>query len=222
MIELKNISKIYNEGKENQVKALDDVSLTIEKGECVAIMGVSGSGKTTMMNIIGCILQPTSGEVYLNGTEVSKMNDFELSAIRNKMLGIVMQNNFLLENEKVINNIKIPLSFNKKIKIRDYNKRAESILSLLGILNLKTKKVRELSGGQKQRVAIARAMVNDPEVILADEPTSALDSNTASEIIGVLKDLQAKGKTIIVITHDINVANKMDRIITIKDGKIVD
>ena len=195
IIKLNNIHKKYNEGKQNEVHALRGVDLVVNKGDSIAIMGVSGSGKSTLLNIIGCLDKMTEGDYLLDGANINLKTATELAEIRNAMFGFVLQSYGLIDSDKVVSN---------KLKIFD----------------LKNTKVRNLSGGQKQRVAIARALVNDPEIILADEPTSALDSVTANEIIEVLKDLQTKGKTIIVVTHDINVAKKLDRIVTIEDGVI--
>ena len=222
IIKLSNIHKKYNQGKPNEVYALQGVHLTINKGDSLAIMGVSGSGKSTLLNIIGCLDNFTDGEYLLNGENITSKNGTELAEILNSIFGFILQSYGLIESDKVINNIRIPLLFSKKYKSNEHNDRINTILNKLKIFDLRNTKVRELSGGQKQRVAIARAMVNDPEVILADEPTGALDSETATNIVNILKELQQKGKTIIVVTHDINVANKMDKIIYIKDGIISD
>jgi len=208
IINLKEINKKYNNGKPNEVHALRGVDLVINKGDSIAIMGVSGSGKSTLLNIIGCLDKSTSGEYLLDGVNINSKNATELAEIRNNMFGFILQSYGLL--------------FSKKYKPSKQKDRIETVLNKLKIFNLKNTKVRDLSGGQKQRVAIARAMVNAPEIILADEPTSALDSTTANEIISVLKELQQKGNTIIVVTHDQNVANKLDRIVHIVDGKIVE
>lgn len=220
IINLKNIHKKYNEGKQNEVHALQGVNLTINKGDSIAIMGVSGSGKSTLLNIIGCLDNFTDGEYFLNGENITSKNVTQLAEIRNSVFGFILQSYGLIESDKVFNNIQVPLLFSKKYKSKEQKDRINTILYRLKITELKNKKVRDLSGGQKQRVAIARAIVNAPDVVLADEPTSALDSKTASEIIELLKDLQKQGKTIIVVTHDINVANKMDKIVTIVDGII--
>ena len=222
IINLKEINKKYNNGKPNEVHALRGVDLVINKGDSIAIMGVSGSGKSTLLNIIGCLDKSTSGEYLLDGVNINSKNATELAEIRNNMFGIILQSYGLIESDKVMNNVRIPLLFSKKYKPSEQKDRIETVLNKLKIFNLKNTKVRDLSGGQKQRVAIARAMVNAPEIILADEPTSALDSTTANEIISVLKELQQKGNTIIVVTHDQNVANKLDRIVHIVDGKIVE
>ncbi len=222
IINLKEINKKYNNGKPNEVHALRGVDLVINKGDSIAIMGVSGSGKSTLLNIIGCLDKSTSGEYLLDGVNINSKNATELAEIRNNKFGFILQSYGLIESDKVMNNVRIPLLFSKKYKPSEQKDRIETVLNKLKIFNLKNTKVRDLSGGQKQRVAIARAMVNDPEIILADEPTSALDSTTANEIISVLKELQQKGNTIIVVTHDQNVANKLDRIVHIVDGKIVE
>ena len=220
IINLNNIHKKYNEGKQNEVHALRGVDLVINKGDSIAIMGVSGSGKSTLLNIIGCLDKMTEGDYLLDGANINLKTATELAEIRNAMFGFVLQSYGLIDSDKVVSNVRIPLLFSKKYKPSEQNDRIDTILNKLKIFDLKNTKVRNLSGGQKQRVAIARALVNDPEIILADEPTSALDSVTANEIIEVLKDLQTKGKTIIVVTHDINVAKKLDRIVTIEDGVI--
>ncbi|MDE6967754.1 MAG: ABC transporter ATP-binding protein, partial [Clostridia bacterium] len=216
IIKLNNIHKKYNEGKQNEVHALCGVDLVINKGESIAIMGVSGSGKSTLLNIIGCLDSMTSGDYFLDGTNIKCKNMTELAEIRNSIFGFILQSYGLIDSDRVLSNVRIPLLFSKKYKSKQHNDRIDYVLNKLKISHLKNTKVRELSGGQKQRVAIARALINDPDIILADEPTSALDSGTADEIIAILKELQTKGVTIIVVTHDINVAKKMDRIVTIK------
>ena len=220
IISLQNINKRYNKGKSNEVHALRGVDLDIVKGESIAIMGVSGSGKSTLLNIIGCLDVMTSGKYLLNGEDITQKNQTELAVIRNKTFGFILQSYGLIESDKVYKNVRLPLLFSDKYKSREWENKISKVLKDLKISGLRDKKVRELSGGQKQRVAIARAMINDPDIILADEPTSALDSNTASDIIEVLNGLKEKGKTIIVVTHDKNVASKMDRVVYIKDGII--
>lgn len=220
IINLKNIHKKYNEGKQNEVHALQGANLAVNKGDSIAIMGVSGSGKSTLLNIIGCLDKMTEGDYILKGENINSKNATQLAEIRNSVFGYILQSYGLIESDRVVANVRIPLLFSKKYKSSEQNDRINNTLDLLKISYLKNVKVRELSGGQKQRVAIARAMVNDPDIILADEPTSALDSTTANEIIDVLKNLQKKGKTIIVVTHDINVAKKMDKIVQIQDGII--
>lgn len=220
MIRTINISKIYNENKDNEVKALTDVNITIEKGEFIAISGISGSGKSTLLNIIGCMDSPTYGEYFFDGIEVGKASGDKLAEIRNARIGFVLQDNALLNNESVFANVRLPLIFSKKYKIREHKKRVSEILEMLNIGALAKKKVRELSGGQRQRAAIARAMVNEPDIIMADEPTSALDSKTAYEILDVFKSLNESGVTVIIVTHDKKVMEYASRIITIVDGSI--
>lgn len=220
MIRTINISKIYNENKDNEVKALTGVSITIEKGEFIAISGISGSGKSTLLNIIGCMDSPTYGEYFFDGIEVGKASGDKLAEIRNARIGFVLQDNALLNNETVFANVRLPLIFSKKYKIREHKKRVSEILEMLNIGALAKKKVRELSGGQRQRAAIARAMVNEPDIIMADEPTSALDSKTAYEILDVFKSLNESGVTVIIVTHDKKVMEYASRIITIVDGEI--
>lgn len=220
MIRTINISKIYNENKDNEVKALTDVSIEIKKGEFVAISGISGSGKSTLLNIIGCMDSPTYGEYFFDGIEVGKASGDKLAEIRNARIGFVLQDNALLNNETVFANVRLPLIFSKKFKIKEHKKRVSEILEMLNIGALAKKKVRELSGGQRQRAAIARAMVNEPDIIMADEPTSALDSKTAYEILDVFKSLNESGVTVIIVTHDKKVMEYASRIITIVDGSI--
>lgn len=220
MIRTINISKIYNENKDNEVKALTDVNIEIEKGEFIAISGISGSGKSTLLNIIGCMDSPTYGEYFFDGIEIGKASGDKLAEIRNARIGFVLQDNALLNNESVFANVRLPLIFSKKFKIKEHKKRVNDILEMLNIGALTKKKVRELSGGQRQRAAIARAMVNEPDIIMADEPTSALDSKTAYEILDVFKSLNESGVTVIIVTHDKKVMEYASRIITIVDGEI--
>lgn len=220
MIRTINISKIYNENKDNEVKALTDVNIEIEKGEFIAISGISGSGKSTLLNIIGCMDSPTYGEYFFDGIEIGKASGDKLAEIRNARIGFVLQDNALLNNESVFANVRLPLIFSKKFKIKEHKKRVNDILEMLNIGALAKKKVRELSGGQRQRAAIARAMVNEPDIIMADEPTSALDSKTAYEILDVFKSLNESGVTVIIVTHDKKVMEYASRIITIVDGEI--
>lgn len=222
LINMTNIKKIYNKNKNNEVSALGGVNLCIEKGESVAVMGVSGSGKSTLLNIIGCLDVSTSGTYIVGDDDVSNFNSNQVAKFRNETMGFILQDGLFMLNETVFENTKLPLVFSKKFKISQIKARVHETLKEIGIDDLAKRKVRELSGGQRQRVAIARALVNDPEIILADEPTASLDSKTATEIINVLLELNKNNKTIIVVTHDINVAKKMSRIIKIVDGVIVD
>lgn len=207
MIEIDNIYKIYNKGKVNEFTALKGVSLRISEGEMVAVIGKSGAGKSTLMHIIGCIDDFEQGKYYFNGQDVSKLNEKKRAIIRNRDIGIVLQDFALMENYTVIENVLMPLFFSKDAGNRRVREeKAKDILSQLEMDEIMDKKVNKLSGGQKQRVAIARAMINNPKVLLADEPTGALDVKTSLEIMNVFKQLNAKGTTVIIITHDMEVA----------------
>ena len=220
MIEIKNINKTYNKGKANAFQALKNVSLTIEDGEMVAIIGKSGAGKSTLMNIIGCIDDFESGTYILNGKDISTVKEGARARIRNKDIGIVMQDFALVEDYTAIENVMIPLYFTKGKLLESKKSIARKALEKVGIGELASKKVNKLSGGQKQRVAIARAIVNNPGILLADEPTGALDVKTSAEIIGVFRELNEQGITVIIITHDMEVADGCERVIEISDGKI--
>lgn len=220
VISLKNITKIYDENQPSEVHALIDITVDINEGEFIAICGTSGSGKTTLMNIIGCMAKQTSGNYYLYDRCVDKLNDAELSHIRNKNFGFVFQDFALIPYRTVSENVSVPLLFSKSSK-KDSKKQVNYILDLLNISDLKNRQVSKLSGGQKQRVAIARALVNEPHTILADEPTGALDISTSESIIECFKEINKNGKTVIIITHDTNIAQKCDRIIRVEGGRIV-
>ena len=220
MIELKNIDKTYNKGKANAFQALKDVSLTIEDGEMVAIIGKSGAGKSTLMHIIGCIDDFESGTYILNGEDISSIKEGKRAKIRNKDIGIVMQDFALVEDYTAIENVMIPLYFAKGKLLESKKSIAKKALEKVGIGELASKRVNKLSGGQKQRVAIARAIVNNPSILLADEPTGALDVKTSAEIMGVFKELNEQGITVIIITHDMEVAEGCERVIEISDGRI--
>lgn len=222
MIEINNINKTYNKGKTNAFQALKDVSLSIEDGEMVAIIGKSGAGKSTLMHIIGCIDDFESGTYILNGDDISSIKEGKRAKIRNKDIGIVMQDFALVEDYTAIENVMIPLYFHKG-KLDDSKKQiARKALEKVGIGELASKRVDKLSGGQKQRVAIARAIVNNPNILLADEPTGALDVKTSTEIMGVFKELNEQGITVIIITHDMEVAEACQRVIEISDGNIME
>lgn len=221
MIQTKNLSKIYNEGKSNECKALDSVNLEIKDGEFVAIMGKSGSGKSTLMHLIAGVDYPTSGQVEIDGKEINKLSEKQLSQFRNKEVGIIMQQFFLIEECSVIENVRMPLDFARE-KIKDKDERAVKLICQMGLKDYVKKKVRELSGGEKQRVAIARALVNDPEILLADEPTGSLDSENSDNIMQLMQRINQKfNKTIIVITHEKDIAKYCDRLIVLSDGKII-
>lgn len=219
MIELHNIYKIYGEG-ENEVRALDDLTLTIEKGEFVAIVGQSGSGKSTCMNIIGCLDVPTSGRYVLEGTDVSTMDDDQLSEIRNRKLGFIFQQYNLIPGISIIENVELPLLYAGYSKA-ERRKKALKALARVGIESKAKNLPSQLSGGQQQRASIARALAGDPSVILADEPTGALDSRTGREVLSFLQELHNEGNTIVLITHDNSIAVKAKRIVRLSDGRIV-
>ena len=215
-IEIKNLKKIYNANKSIEVEALKSINLIIEKGDFCSIVGVSGSGKSTLLYILGCIDKQTEGTYLLEGKNVSMMSENELAQIRNKKIGFVLQDFGLIEEETVIENVRVPILFCKdKNLIRNFRNKAEKLLKDLGIENLKDKKVNLLSGGQRQRVAIARALINDPELILADEPTGSLDTNTAQNIMNIFKELNKSGKTIIIVTHNMELAKETQRWVNI-------
>lgn len=220
VISLKNITKTYAYGKPNEFTALNDVSLDLGLGEICAICGTSGAGKTTLLNIIGLVDTATKGEYSLNGEIISSYSDKQLAHLRNQYFGYVLQDYGLISNETVYENVIIPLIFSKT-KRKDYKSKAQKVLNNIGIAELSNKKIDTLSGGQKQRVAIARALINNPTVILADEPTGALDEKTGKEIINCFRDICNSGKTVVIVTHDMNVAHQCDRIIEISDGVII-
>ncbi len=210
-----DIKKTYHVG-EIYIEVLKGVNLEIKKGEFIAIMGASGSGKTTLLNIIGCLDRPSSGRYILAGKEVSGLSDEELSEIRNRHIGFVFQNFYLLPYATVLENVLLPTLYRSSGSSQD----AMEILRLVGLSDRARFKPSQLSGGQQQRVAIARALINDPDLILADEPTGQLDSSTAKEIMNILRELNTRGKTIILVTHDNNIASYAKKIIYMKDGLI--
>ena len=219
LVEINDVYKIYNAG-ENEVRALDGVSLTINYGEFVAIIGHSGSGKSTLMNILGCLDTPTKGEYVLSGDAVANLTDNQLSDIRNKQIGFIFQGFNLIPALSALENVELPLIY-RGLKLSERRKLANDALSRVGLANRCLHRPSEMSGGQQQRAAIARAIAARPPIILADEPTGNLDSKSGVEVMNILKELSAEGKTIILITHDKNVAAVAKRIITIKDGKII-
>lgn len=220
MLKIENLTKTYNYKKSNAFTALKDVSLEVEDGEMLAIIGKSGAGKSTLLHIIGCIDKFEKGSYIIDGTDVHSLSDNKLAKIRNEKVGIVMQDFALIDEYSVIENVMIPLNFSKK-KLGKPKELAMKALERVGIANLAKKPVSKLSGGQKQRVAIARAIVNDPSFILADEPTGALDTKTSAEIMELFTELNKSGKTVIIITHDLTVADKCKRKVEISDGRII-
>ncbi len=219
LIELKNVYKIYQMGSET-VHALDGVDIAIDQGEFVAIVGSSGSGKSTAMNIIGCLDVPTSGTYHLGGVDVSTMDDDQQADIRNKMLGFIFQQYNLIPKLTVQENVELPLLY-AGVPSAERRERALRSLKRVGLEGKNKNLPSQLSGGQQQRVSIARALAGDPSVILADEPTGALDSRTGREVLGFLKKLNREGDTVVLITHDNSIAVKADRIVRLQDGKVI-
>ena len=219
MIQLKNITKIYGKDSGQEVTALKDVDLIIEKGDFVAIVGASGSGKSTMMNILGMLDRPTKGEYYLENREVNSYKDDELAKVRNKTIGFVFQKFHLLPKTSAMENVELPLIYSDRKSIKGL---ALEALRKVGLENRASHTPNELSGGQQQRVAIARALVNEPEIILADEPTGNLDSKSTLEVMSIFQELNKAGKTIILITHEQDIAEQAGRVIKIQDGKITE
>lgn len=218
LIEIKQLSKRYNEHCENEVHALEAVDLSIKKGAVVAIVGRSGAGKTTLLHILGCLDQATEGEYFLDGTDVTALNQKQLARIRNQRIGFVLQEFGLLMNKSVFDNVIIPLIFAPDVGRNDLRMKAVKVLEQVNLLEKIDETVAELSGGQKQRVAIARAIINDQDIILADEPTGALDTTTAKNIMDLFLSLREQGKTVIIVTHDLKIANCCDYILNIEDG----
>lgn len=218
IIELKDIKKEYKIGTE-EIHALSGVTLNIYKNEYVALMGPSGSGKSTLMNMLGCLDSPTSGEYILNTLAVAQMSDNELAEVRNKQIGFVFQTFNLLPRSTTLENVMLPLVY-AGIEKSKREEMATKVLEQVGLGNRMTHKPNELSGGQRQRVAIARALVNNPAIILADEPTGNLDSKTSIEIMGLLEDIHKNGNTIILVTHEEDIAAHAHRIVRLKDGKV--
>ncbi|HQU71929.1 MAG TPA: ABC transporter ATP-binding protein [Calditrichia bacterium] len=217
-LEIQNITKIYKMGQE-EVRALRGVSLSIAKNEYVAIMGPSGSGKSTMMNIVGCLDTPTSGEYFFDGEDVSKMDQDQLADIRNRKIGFVFQTFNLLPRSDIFHNVELPLIYGG-LSSSKRRELAEAAIERVGLADRIRHKPNELSGGQRQRVAIARALVNNPSIILADEPTGNLDSRTGEEIMGILDGLHQAGNTIILVTHEDDIARHAHRIVRLRDGLI--
>lgn len=220
MIELKNVNKTYVLSENNYVEALKDINLKINEGEFVSIIGKSGSGKSTLLNVISCMDSKYKGEYILNNEEINNNNKSTLATIRNKTFGFIFQNFNLLSKLTAYENIEIPLIYKRVPK----KNRKETIFEITKFLEIEDRlnhKPKELSGGEQQRVAIARALVTSPNVILADEPTGSLDEKTGKQILNILKELNKKGKTVIIVTHDLELANFTNRIITLSDGKII-
>ena len=221
LIELKDIYKIYGEGLESEVRALDGVSLEIQRGEFVAIVGQSGSGKSTMMNVLGCLDIPTRGEYLLDGVNVRELSDRELSRIRNKQIGFIFQQYNLIQNLNVLENVELPLIY-QGVGMEKRREMALEALERVGLANRVKHKPTEMSGGQQPRVAIARAIATKPPIIMADEPTGALDSHTGHDVLKFLQQLNKDGSTVILITHDNGIAATAPRVVRLADGKKIE
>ena len=221
LIDLRSVYKIYGEGLESEVRALDGVSLQVERGEFVAVVGSSGSGKSTMMNLLGCLDTPTYGDYFLDGHDIGEMSDLQLSRIRNKEIGFIFQGYNLIPSLTALENVELPLIYQgvNPLKRRDI---AYEALDRVGLGDRADRRPAEMSGGQQQRVAIARAIATHPPIIMADEPTGALDSRTGREVLQFLQQLNKEGSTVILITHDNQIAATATRIVRLSDGRIVE
>ena len=220
LIEIQDIFKIYNEGKESEVRALDGVSLQIDRGEFVAIVGQSGSGKSTMMNVLGCLDIPTYGEYHLDGTDIGSLSDKQLARIRNREIGFIFQGYNLIQELDALENVTLPLIY-RGVSVFDREDMAMEALAKVGMDDRAHHRPSEMSGGQQQRVAIARAIATSPPIIMADEPTGALDSKTGKHVLEILRDLYRGGTTILLITHDDGIAATAKRVVRLSDGKII-
>jgi len=220
LIDIRDVTKTYEMGAETIVHALAGVSLSIDAGDYVAIMGPSGSGKSTLMNLIGCLDTPSTGSYILKGREIATMNDDELAQIRNKEIGFIFQTFNLLPRADAVHNVELPLVYSG-LPRRERRERAEKALDAVGLGSRKHHRPNEMSGGQRQRVAIARALVNGPSILLADEPTGNLDSKTGEEILALMDELHRGGNTIILVTHEDELAQHAARVVRLRDGKIV-
>ena len=220
LIDIRDLYKIYNEGKESEVRALDGVSLQIEKGEFVAIVGQSGSGKSTMMNVLGCLDIPTYGEYHLDGTDIGSLSDKQLARIRNREIGFIFQGYNLIQELDALENVTLPLIY-RGVSVFDREDMAMEALAKVGMDDRAHHRPSEMSGGQQQRVAIARAIATSPPIIMADEPTGALDSKTGKHVLEILRDLYRGGTTILLITHDDGIAATAKRVVRLSDGRII-
>ena len=220
LIDIRDLYKIYNEGKESEVRALDGVSLQIDQGEFVAIVGQSGSGKSTLMNVLGCLNIPTYGEYYLDGTDVTSLSDKQLAHIRNRKIGFIFQGYNLIQELNALENVTLPLIY-KGVSVFEREDIAMAALERVGMAERAHHRPSEMSGGQQQRVAIARAIATAPPIIMADEPTGALDSRTGRHVLEILRDLYRSGTTILLITHDDGIAATARREVRLSDGRII-
>lgn len=220
LIDIRNIYKIYNEGKESEVRALDGVSLQIDRGEFVAIVGQSGSGKSTLMNVLGCLDIPTYGEYYLDGTDVTALSDRQLARIRNREIGFIFQGYNLIQELDALENVTLPLIY-RGVSLWDREDMALAALARVGMEERAHHRPTEMSGGQQQRTAIARAIAANPPIIMADEPTGALDSKTGRHVLDILRSLYREGTTILLVTHDDTIAATAKRVVRLSDGRII-
>ncbi|WP_277614742.1 ABC transporter ATP-binding protein [Flintibacter muris] len=220
LIDIRDLYKIYNEGKESEVRALDGVTLQINKGEFVAIVGQSGSGKSTMMNVLGCLDIPTYGEYYLDGNDIGSLTDKQLARIRNREIGFIFQGYNLIQELDALENVTLPLIY-RGVSVFDREDMAMEALAKVGMDDRAHHRPSEMSGGQQQRVAIARAIATSPPIIMADEPTGALDSRTGRHVLEILRELYRGGTTILLITHDDGIAATAKRVVRLSDGKII-
>ena len=220
LIEIRDLYKIYNEGKESEVRALDGVTLQIDKGEFVAIVGQSGSGKSTLMNVLGCLDIPTYGEYYLNGTDVTALSDKQLARIRNREIGFIFQGYNLIQELDALENVTLPLIY-RGDSVWEREDTAMEALERVSMADRAHHRPSEMSGGQQQRVAIARAIATNPPIIMADEPTGALDSKTGQHVLEILRELYRGGTTVLLITHDEHIAANAKRVVRLSDGKII-
>jgi len=220
VVVFENVSKVYRT-KYYEVRALDGINLEVERGEFLAIMGPSGSGKSTMLNLIGCLDRPTEGEIYINGVATSELNDNQLTELRSETIGFIFQQFNLIPTLTAEENVELPMIF-RGIPVEERKRRARELLEIVGLEGVSDRKPFEMSGGQQQRVAIARALANSPEILLCDEPTGNLDSKTGRQIMEILKRLNGEGVTVILVTHDESLRVYADRVIRLRDGRIVD
>ena len=220
LIDIRDLYKIYNEGKESEVRALDGVTLQIDRGEFVAIVGQSGSGKSTMMNVLGCLDIPTYGEYRLDGTDIGSLTDKQLARIRNREIGFIFQGYNLIQELDALENVTLPLIY-RGVSVFDREDMAMAALAKVGMDGRAHHRPSEMSGGQQQRVAIARAIATSPPIIMADEPTGALDSKTGKHVLEILRDLYRSGTTVLLITHDDGIAATAKRVVRLSDGKII-